>query len=127
MKSIRFNLSAWVRPVRMAIAACFCALLMFSYATPAYSSPKTPTGYSGTNSRPADGEANLLTIEEKSQRAVLDKPYSLQDTQKEAKQGLNEIQGAADADKMSTNENSQGVQSVEQKVQKALEGITGKD
>ncbi|MEP0752254.1 low temperature-induced protein [Trichocoleus sp. Lan] len=127
MKSIRFNLSAWIRPVRMAIAACFCALVLFSYATPAYSSTKTPAGYSGTNSRPGDGEANLTKIEEKSQKAVLKDPYSLKETQKEAQQGLNEIQGSADAEKMSTNENSQGVQSVEQKVQKALEGITGKD
>ncbi|MBD1933701.1 MULTISPECIES: low temperature-induced protein [Cyanophyceae] len=129
MKSIRFNLSAWVRPVRLVIAAVACAFLVFSYATPAFSASKNnpPTGISGTQSKPSDGEANLLDIELKSQEAVLSKPYSLEETQKEASKGLNEIQGDSDIENMKRPENTQGVDSIEQKIEKALEAVTGKD
>lgn len=129
MKSIRFNLSAWVRPVRLVIAAVACAFLVFSYATPAFSSTNnsSPTGISGAQSKPSDGEANLLDIELKSQEAVLSKPYSLEETQKEATKGLNEIQGDSDIENMRRPENTQGVDSIEQKIEKALEAVTGKD
>lgn len=119
MKSLRFNLSAWVRPVRVLLAAFVCALVLFSQAMPAYSSPKS--------SSPTSGEANLLKIEKEAQEAVLEDPYSLDKTQKKANEGLNEIQGSADLDKMKRPENSQGTQSIEQKVQKALEKVTGEN
>lgn len=118
MKSLRFNLSAWVRPVRVLLAAFVCALVLFSQAMPAYSSPQ---------SSPTSGEANLLKIEKEAQEAVLDDPYSLEQTQKKANEGLNEIQGTADIDKMKRPENSQGTLSIEQKVQKALEKVTGEN
>lgn len=128
MKSIRFNLSAWVRPVRVLISLCVCALLLFSYASPAYSATKGGmTGYSGTSSKPKQGEENLLEIEKKSQEAVLSDPYSQEKTMREANKGLNEIQGDADMDKMKRPENTTGVESVEQKVEKALEAVTGND
>lgn len=129
MKSIRFNLSAWVRPVRLVIAAVACAFLVFSYATPAFSATKnsSPTGISGAQSKPSDGEANLLDIELKSQEAVLSKPYSLEETQKEATKGLNEIQGDSDIENMRRPDNTPGVDSIEQKIEKALEAVTGKN
>lgn len=128
MKSIRFNLSAWVRPVRLVIAAVACAFLVFSYATPAFSASNnsSPTGISGAQSKPSDGEANLLDIELKSQEAVLSKPYSLEETQKEAAKGLNEIQGDSDIENMRRPDNTPGVDSIEQKIEKALEAVTGK-
>ena len=117
MKSFRFQLPAWLRPVRLVLAACVCALLVFTYVTPAYSAP---------TSSPKDGEVNLTNIERKSQEAVLKDPLSLKETQTEANKGLNEIQGDADKDKMKRPENTQGVESIEQKVQESLEKVTGK-
>lgn len=120
MKSLRFNLSALLRAVRLVLVVCVCAVLVFSQALPAYSDTKAP------KSDPRGGEANLLDIELKSQEAVLDKPYGLEKTQKEANKGINEIQGDADIEKMKTPENSQGAESVEQKFKEALESVTGK-
>lgn len=117
MKSIRFNLPSWLRPVRLLLTACVCALLVFSQVMPAYSAPMSKT---------SDGEANLLDIEGKSQEAVLKSPYGLEQTQREANKGLNEIQGDSDIDKMKRPENTQGVESVEDKIENALEKVTGK-
>jgi len=116
MKSIHSSLSALVRPLRFLFAACVCALLVFSYVTPAYSATSSPTS----------GEANLLDIERKSQEAVLKDPYSLKETQAEANKGLNEIQGDSDIDKMKRPENTRGAKSVEQKIETALEKIQDK-
>jgi len=116
MKSICLTLSALVRPVRFFFAACVCALLMFSYVSPAYSATSSPTS----------GEANLLDIERKSQEAVLKDPYDLKETQKESNKGLNEIQGDSDIDKMKRPSNTRGAKSVEQKIETALEKIQDK-
>lgn len=123
MPSIRFNLSA-LRPVRFLVAACVCAFLVFSYAVPAYSAPVNPTG---NKTAPQQGESQLLGIEREAQEAVLKKPYSREETQSKANEGLNELQGTADIDKMSRPENSQGATSVEEKLKNVLESVTGKD
>lgn len=115
MKSIRLNLSALIRPLRVVVAACVCAFLLFTAAAPAYSA---------NASHPKSGEANLLDIERKSQEAVLEDPYNLKETQKEANKGLNEIQGDSDFNQMKRPENSTG-QSIEGKIEKALEKVTG--
>jgi len=128
MRSIRFNLFA-LRPVRLLLAVCVCALLLISYASPAYSDPVNITG--GKKSAPQEGEAQLRSIEREAQEAVLKDPYSREQTQSKANQGLNEIQGNADIDKMSRPENSQDAISVEDKSKNFLEAIkdkvTGKD
>jgi hypothetical protein len=116
MKSIRLNLSALIRPLRVVVAACVCAFLLFTAAAPAYSN---------TTSNIRSGETNLLDIERKSQEAVTENPSNLKETQKEANKGLNEIQGDSDIDKMKRPENSKGT-SVEDKIEKALEKVTGK-
>ncbi|MBW4576219.1 MAG: low temperature-induced protein [Aphanothece sp. CMT-3BRIN-NPC111] len=116
MKSLRFNFSALLRPVRLLLATCVCALLLFSQVMPAYSSP---------NSNPTSGEANLLDIERKSQEAVLADPYSREKTQTEANKGLNEIQGDSNIEQMKRPENTPGGKSVEDKLKNALEGVTG--
>lgn len=123
MRSIRFQLSA-LRPVRLLLAAFACAFLMFSNAFPAYSAPVNPTG---TTKPPQQGESNLLDIEREAQEAVLKDPYSREETQAKANEGLNEIQGAANLDKMKRPENSQGATSVESKLKNVLEKATGKD
>ncbi len=110
-------MSALLRPIRFLIAACFSVLLLFSYTLPAYSAnPSSPTG----------GEANLLDIERKSQEAVLSDPYDINKQIEETNPGLNEVQGTADIDKMKRPDNTKGVESVEEKIGKALEKVEGK-
>ena len=119
---IHFNMSA-LRPVRFLVAACVCALLLFSNAFPAFADPVNPT--SGKSSL-QQGEANLQSIEKEAQKAVLKDPYSQQETTDKANQGLNEIQGAADFDQMNRPDNSQDAISVEDKSKNFLEALTGK-
>lgn len=120
MKSLRINLSTWIRPVRLFLASCVCALLLFSYAYPAYSATKTTAPKSDLT----EGEAHLTTIEKKSAEAVLSDPYGMRKEQAESNPGLNVDQGDADKDKMKTPETSKGFESIEQKVEKALEKVT---
>ena len=123
MHSIRFKFST-LRLVRFLVAVCVCTLLLFSHPFPAYSAPVNPTG---NQTAPTEGESQLLQIEREAQEAVLKDPYSREETQYKASQGLNEVQGAADLDKMKRPENSQGATSVEDKVKNALEKVTGRD
>ncbi|MBV9388717.1 MAG: low temperature-induced protein [Chroococcidiopsidaceae cyanobacterium CP_BM_ER_R8_30] len=122
MRSIRSYLSS-LHLVRLLVAVCACALLAFSYASPAYSDPVNITG---KQSAPEQGEAQLRSIEKGAQDAALDKPYSRKQTQDKAVPGLNEIQGTADAEKMSRPENSEDAISVEDKSKNFLEAITDK-
>ena len=122
MRSVRFNLSA-LRPVRILFAICVSALLVFSQALPAFSAPVNP---GGSPTAPQQGEAQLRGIEKEAQKAAIDTPYSRKDTQSKAQEGLNEIQGAADLNKMSRPENAKAT-SVEDKLKNALESVTGKD
>lgn len=121
MRSIRFNLFN-MRPIRFLLAACVCALLVFSHAFPAYSAP--PVNPIGSKIAPQKGESQLLGIERKAQETVLKDPLSQEKVQGEAP--LNEIQGEADADKFKRPENSQAASSVEDKLETALESVTGK-
>jgi hypothetical protein len=122
MRSVRFNLSA-LHPVRILFAICVSVLLVFSQALPAFSASVNPTG---SPTAPQQGEAQLRDIEKEAQKAAIDKPYSLKETQSKAQEGLNEIQGAADANKMSRPENAQAT-SVEDKIKNALDSVTGKN
>ena len=121
MRSVRFNLSA-LRPVRILFAICVSALLVFSQALPAFSAPVNP---SGSPTAPQQGEAQLRGIEKEAQEAVIKDPYSRKETQTKAQEGLNEVQGAADLNKMSRPENAKAT-SVEDKLKNALESVTGK-
>lgn len=120
MRSIRFNISALLRPVRFLLSLCVCAVLLMSYATPAYSA-------STNTSSPTEGEANLLGIEKKSQEAVLSKPFDLKKQTEETNPGLNEVQGTADIDKMKRPGNTKGVQSVEEIIGNSLEKVKSDD
>ena len=121
MRSIRLNLSA-LRPIRLLVAVCICAFLVFSHAYPAFSAPVNP---SSSKSAPEQGEAQLRSIEKEAQEAVLEDPYSRKETQTKANEGLNEIQGEADVNKMKTPEKAQA-DSVEDKLKKVLDKATGK-
>lgn len=115
MPSIRFNYPA-KRLVRLFVGVCVCALLLFS----------SPLSAFATTSSPTEGEANLTEIELKSQEAAESKPYSLEKTEEEANQGINEVQGDADKDKMLNPENTKDTPSFEKQVETVIESITHK-
>lgn len=128
MKSIRFNLSALWRSVRLFVAGCVCALILLSNALPAYSlpnpfAPKDPPQASS----PTKGEDKLLGIEEGAQKTV-NRSQDLLSGEEVIKRsnegGLNEVQGAADIDKMKRPSNSQG-ETIEGILEEKLEKATG--
>lgn len=121
MRSIRSILSA-LRPIRILLAVCVCAVLAFGYAAPAFSDPVNPTA---SRTAPQEGEVQLRGIEREAQEAAIDKPYSREKTQAKAQEGLNEIQGAADIEGMKRPENSEAT-SVEDKSKNFLDALVGK-
>lgn len=127
MNSIRFNLSALWRSVRLFVAACACAVVLFSNALPAYSFPNpfAPSDAAQTSS-PTEGEDQLLDIEESAQKTVNRSQDLLSgdEVKRKSNEGLNEVQGAADIDKMKRPSNSQG-ETVEGILEDKLEAATG--
>jgi hypothetical protein len=118
MKNIGFDLSM-LRPVRFLIVAFTCALLVFSHAFPA-------AAISTQQSNPEKGETQLLGTQKETDKLTAQPPPGLKETQKKANEGLNEVQGAADIDKMNRPENSQQATSFEDQAENFLEKITGK-
>jgi hypothetical protein len=113
MKSIAFTLSG-IRPVRFLVGSVICALIFFSNAFPAaaISSPK---------SAPEDSTTQLLETQKKTDEITTEPPPGLEEVKKKANEGINEIQGGADKDKMKRPENTQGATSVEDNILKTLE------
>ena len=129
MNSTRFNLSALWRSLRLFVAACVCVLMLVSNATPAFSFPNPfSSDKSAQSSNPTKGEDKLLGIEEGAQKTVnrsQDLLSGKEVMEKSAEGRLNEVQGAADIDKMKRPSNSQG-ESVEGILKEKLEEATGK-
>ncbi len=111
MSFINFNLPV-NRLVRSLITVCFCALMFVSNAFPAFAVMSSPT----------KGQEQLLGIEKEAQKAVLKDPMSMQETQKKANEGINEVQGSADSEKMKNPSNTKAT-SFEQQVKKAVTKI----
>ncbi|NMG21942.1 hypothetical protein [Brasilonema bromeliae] len=118
MKNIGLGLSM-LRPVRFLIVVFTCALLIFSYAFPA-------AAIGTQRSNPEKGEAQLLETQKKTDEVTAKPPLGLKETTERANEGLNEVQGAADINKMNRPENSQQATSAEEQVENFLEKITGK-
>ena len=117
MKNNGFGLSM-LRPVRFLVVAFTCALLFFSSAFPA-------AAISSPTSSPQDATTQLLGTQEETDKVSTEPPLGLKEVQKKSNEGLNEVQGAADIEKQSTPENSQGASSVEDEVSKFLKKVTG--
>lgn len=111
MSFINFNLPV-SRLIRSFVTVCFCALLFVSNAFPAFAVTSSPT----------KGEDKLLTIEKEAQKAVLKDPMSLEETQKKTNEGINEVQGDADKDKM-LNPSNTNATSFKEQVEKAVSKI----
>jgi hypothetical protein len=132
MKSIQFNLSALWRSLRLFVAGCVCALMLFSNAMPAYSLPnpfannKADKTKTVETSNPTKGEEQLTGIEAGAQKTVNRSQdlLSADEVIKRSNEGLNEVQGAADIDQMKRPSNSQG-ETIEGILQNKLEKATG--
>lgn len=130
MTSIRFSLSALWRSVRIVVAACACALILFSNATPAYSFPNPfAPDQSAPSNDATKGEDQLLGIEEGAQKTAIrqgdqDLLSAKKVIEKSNEGRLNEVQGAADIEKMKNPGNSQ-TESFEEIVGERLEEVTG--
>ncbi|NMG06745.1 hypothetical protein [Brasilonema sp. UFV-L1] len=117
MKNISFDLSM-LRPVRFIIVAFTCALLIFSHALPA-------AAISTAKSNPEKATTQLLDTQKETDKLSAEPPPGLEETIKKSNEGLNEVQGAADIDKMNRPENSQNAKTVEDQVENILGKITG--
>lgn len=130
MKSIQFNLSTLWRSLRLIVAGCVCALMLFSNAMPAYSLPNPFANNKADKtvmpSDPTQGEEQLTGIEGAAQEKVSGSQDLLSGKEviKRSNQGLNEVQGAADIDQMNRPSNSQG-ETIEGILQNKLEKATG--
>jgi hypothetical protein len=130
MTSIRFTLSALWRSLSLVVAAFACAFVLFSNVTPAYSLPNpfAPDKPAQTSDS-TKGEDQLLGIEEGAQKTAIrqgDQDLLSGDKviQKSNEGRLNEVQGAADIDKMKNPGNTKA-ESVEEIIGERLEEVTG--
>jgi hypothetical protein len=104
--------------------------MLFSNALPAYSLPNpfAPDKSEKTEapSSPTKGEDKLLGIEAGGQKVVNRSQDLLsgEEVTKKSNEGINEVQGAADADKMKRPSNAQG-ETIEGILQEKLEEATG--
>lgn len=99
---------------RVFFAVCFCVLLTISHVLPAAAAPNS--SHKGTDSLP--------NVRNKSEQALKEEPRSRSKVQTEARKGVNEVQGGADAKRMNRPENSQQATTVEEKVRENLSNIT---
>jgi hypothetical protein len=114
-----WNLSI-LSALRFVVVIFACSLVLVSNVLPAYAMG------SSSKSKPSDGPAQLNKIEERAQDVAKSDPLSLEETQARSQGGLNEVQGAADKNKMSRPSNSQDATTIQDQVEGALEKVAGK-
>ncbi|MDX2230786.1 MAG: hypothetical protein NW220_14190 [Leptolyngbyaceae cyanobacterium bins.349] len=107
-----------LRPLRFLVVAFTCALLVFSNAVPALAAGMT------SQSKPSDGEVQLKKIYDESEKSLNSGLDSMQEVSERAQRGVNEVQGGADLDKMSSPDNSQDATTFKDQVKKALDKVT---
>jgi hypothetical protein len=117
MKFISFALSM-LHPVRFLVVAFTCSLIFLSTAFPA-------SAISSYQSDPTEGPTQLLETQRRTDEVAKSPPLSLKEVQKNSNEGLNEVQGDADIDKMKRPENSQSATTVREEVENFLEKVTG--
>ncbi|MEL6440991.1 MAG: hypothetical protein AAFQ80_17260 [Cyanobacteria bacterium J06621_8] len=95
------------------MTALLCGLLFISIADSAQAA----------NSKPSDGEVSLNKIQDKTDNVASSDPRGMEEVQKEARKGLNGVQGGADKDKMISPEDTDAL-TVRKKVSKFLDNLT---
>jgi hypothetical protein len=108
------NISSIIHPVRFLVAGLMCALVFLVNITPAQAA-------NVAKSKPTDGIDRLQKIDDDSYKNIEDPAMSLDEVQKRSQNGLNEIQGDADKDKMYTSKSSKPA--VAQDIEKALDKL----
>jgi hypothetical protein len=103
MQFIFDKFSALFRFAKLAAVLLVCTLYIAVNTSPAFA-------FGGTSSKPSEGEAQLDGIYKESLKSANPDadPQSMKDVQAKGKEGLNEVQGRADIDKMYRPSNSKG-------------------
>lgn len=102
-----------LRPLRFLMAALLLAFLWIGSAVPSWAGVSSPS----------QGEDALKQIQKDSEQVLRGGPPSLEDVQAKAQEGINEVQGGADKEKMKNAANSQGSTSVEEKIKEGMDNI----
>ncbi|BAZ80854.1 hypothetical protein PN497_17395 [Sphaerospermopsis kisseleviana CS-549] len=119
MKILDFAKSRWKLASRLIVLAFACTFIFLFNAFPALA-------ISSYQSEPTEGTTQLLETQRKTDEAAKKPPIGMKESQEKTRRGLNEVQGAADIEKMKRPENTEsGTTSVEQEVESFLEKITG--
>ncbi|WP_036483484.1 hypothetical protein [Myxosarcina sp. GI1] len=100
--------------VRFIVTAFICGLLVFSSVLPAQAA---------ADSNPRKGEANLNSIQKETDDVAKSNPRNMEETMQKAKEGTNEVQGAADTEEM-VQPGETGAESVEDKANNFLQNLT---
>jgi hypothetical protein len=104
-----------IQPLRTLLVTVTCALFLLLNVSSALAA-----GHS-TPSKATEGEAQLNKIYDRSEDMLQNGIPSLEQVEKRANEGINEVQGDADKDKMSRPGNSQQAVSVKDQIKKSLE------
>ncbi|QYX31354.1 hypothetical protein [Sphaerospermopsis torques-reginae] len=119
MKILDFAKSRWQLALRLIVVAFACTFIFLFNAFPALA-------ISSYQSEPTEGTTQLLETQRKTDEAAKKPPIGMKESQEKTRRGLNEVQGAADIEKMKRPENTESATtSVEQEVEGFLEKITG--
>jgi len=110
-----------LRPLRFVVVAVACTLLILSNVAPAFAAGTT------SPSKPTEGETQLKKVYDESENALNSGLNSIEEVTERAQQGVNEVQGGADLDKMNNPANSQDATTFKDQVKKALEKVTPGD
>lgn len=102
--------------VRAVAIALVCAVFLVG---------TTPALAAGSSSSPSKGAAQMNSLQETSEEAVKQEPRDLESTQSKAQEGINSVQGGADADKMYSSSGSRSSESIPRQIEDALENLTG--
>lgn len=103
-----------INPLRVLLALCICCLVAFSQALPAFAQESAPT----------EGETPLKKIYEESREVILEggAAPSREESQEKSREGLNSVQGGADADEFYRPENTDA-EAPEQEAKRAFEKV----
>jgi hypothetical protein len=106
-----------LQPVRFVMTVLASVFLLLTTTVPAFA-----FGFGSASSKSTDGTVQLNKIEQRAEDLAESKaaPGSMKEAEQRAKGGINEVQGAADKDKMSRPSNSQNATTVQDQIGKAL-------
>ena len=110
--------NACKRLVSFALVAVTCSLLLLNFASPALA-------FGGSSSSSEKGTAQMNELQDASEQALKQEPRSGDEVKSKAREGINEVQGKANSEKMASPETS-GSRTVRDQAEDALENLVGK-